>query len=91
MIRTFTATATYEGGDGLGTATATRSERSGSPQANLAAAYNNVAVTDESATTAGNYDGEGNSFSAQKLAEVGLTPEQRSTPLAPPSPGRTCP
>ncbi|MFD5065128.1 NEW3 domain-containing protein [Streptomyces sp. NPDC058394] len=74
VIRTFTATATYEGGDGLGTATATRSERSGSPQANLAAAYNNVAVTNESATTAGNYDGEGNSFSAQKLADVGLTP-----------------
>ncbi|WUQ38721.1 NEW3 domain-containing protein [Streptomyces sp. NBC_00234] len=74
VIRTFTATATYTGGDGLGTATGTRSERSGSPQANLAAAYNNVAITDESATTAGNYDGEGNSFSAQKLAAVGLTP-----------------
>ncbi|MFC9246572.1 NEW3 domain-containing protein [Streptomyces sp. NPDC057136] len=74
VIRTFTATATYTGGDGLGTATGTRSERSGSPQANLAAAYNNVAITDESATTAGNYDGGGNSFSAQKLAAVGLTP-----------------
>ncbi|MGW8887115.1 NEW3 domain-containing protein [Streptomyces sp. NPDC055749] len=74
VIRTFTATATYTGGDGAGTATGTRSERSGSPQANLAAAYNNVAITDESATTAGNYDGEGNSFSAQKLAAVGLTP-----------------
>lgn len=33
-----------------------------------------MAITDESATTAGNYDGEGNSFSAQKLAAVGLTP-----------------
>ncbi|MEU8676067.1 NEW3 domain-containing protein [Streptomyces sp. NPDC048560] len=74
VIRTFTATATYTGGDGLGSATGTRSERSGSPQANLAAAYNNVGITDESATTAGNYDGEGNSFSAQKLAAVGLTP-----------------
>lgn len=74
VIRTFTATATYQGGDGLGTATGTRTDRSGSPQANLAAAYNGVAITDESATTAGNYDGEGNSFSAQKLAAVGLTP-----------------
>lgn len=74
VIRTFTATATYQGGDGLGTATGTRTERSGSPQANLAAAYNGVAITDESATTAGNYDGEGNSFSAQKLAAAGLTP-----------------
>ncbi|MFI6948054.1 NEW3 domain-containing protein [Streptomyces sp. NPDC050422] len=74
VIRTFTATATYQGGDGLGTATGTRTDRSGTPQANLAAAYNGVAITDESATTAGNYDGEGNSFSAQKLAAVGLTP-----------------
>lgn len=74
VLRTFTATAVYQGGDGRGTATGTRSERSGSPQANLAAAYNGVAVTDESATTAGDYDGEGNTFSAQKLAAVGLTP-----------------
>lgn len=74
VIRTFKATATYTGGDGLGSATGTHSERSGAPQANLAAAYNGVAITDESATTAGNYDGEGNSFSAQKLAAVGLTP-----------------
>lgn len=74
VIRTFTATVTYQGGDGRGTATGTRTERSGSPQASLAAAYNNVAITDESATKAGNYDGEGNSFSAQKLAAVGLTP-----------------
>ncbi|WP_405406772.1 NEW3 domain-containing protein [Streptomyces sp. NBC_01104] len=74
VIRTFTATATYQGGDGLGTATGTRTERSGSPQANLAAAYNGVAITDESAPTAGNYDGEGNTFSAQRLASAGLTP-----------------
>ncbi|MGW7056150.1 NEW3 domain-containing protein [Streptomyces sp. NPDC054887] len=74
VIRTFTATATYQGGDGEGTATGTRTERSGTPRPNLAAAYNNVAITDESATKAGDYDGEGNSFSAQKLAAVGLTP-----------------
>lgn len=74
VIRTFTATAAYQGGDGLGTATGTRTERSGSPQATFAAAYNGVAITDESDTAAGNYDGEGNSFSAQKLAAAGLTP-----------------
>ncbi|GHB10624.1 NEW3 domain-containing protein [Streptomyces chryseus] len=74
VIRTFRATATYTGGDGEGTATGTRTERSGTPQPNLAAAYNNVAITDESATRAGDYDGEGNSFSAQRLAAVGLTP-----------------
>ncbi|MFI8003400.1 NEW3 domain-containing protein [Streptomyces sp. NPDC086010] len=73
VIRTFTATATYKGGDGRGTATGTRTERSGSPQANLAAAYNNVGITDESATGPGDYDGEGNSFSAQRLAAAGLS------------------
>ncbi|MDX2293597.1 MULTISPECIES: NEW3 domain-containing protein [Streptomyces] len=73
-IRTFTATATYQGGDGAGSATATRTERSGTPLPGLAAAYNNVGVTDESDTRPGNYDGEGNSFSAQKLAAVGLRP-----------------
>ncbi|MEU0391573.1 NEW3 domain-containing protein [Streptomyces sp. NPDC006208] len=72
-VRTFTATAEYQGGDGLGSATGTRSERTGTPLPNLAAAYNSVAVTDESNTKPGDYDGEGNSFSAQKLADVGLT------------------
>lgn len=72
-IRTFTATAAYRGGDGAGTATGTRSQRTGEPLANIAAAYNAVAVTDESNTAPGNYDGEGNSFSAQKLADAGLT------------------
>ncbi|KRV48052.1 hypothetical protein AQ490_26970 [Wenjunlia vitaminophila] len=74
MTRTFTATATYQGGDGLGTATATRVQKTGEPLPNIQAAFNNVAITDESNTLPGNYDGEGNSFSAQKLADVGLTP-----------------
>ncbi|MFE8938142.1 NEW3 domain-containing protein [Streptomyces sp. NPDC007872] len=73
-VRTFTATATYRGGDGAGSATGTRTQHSGTPLANLAAAYNNVGVTDESDTGPGNYDGEGNSFSAQKLADAGLRP-----------------
>ncbi|MFG2328048.1 NEW3 domain-containing protein [Streptomyces sp. NPDC048604] len=73
-MRTFTATATYKGGDGRGTATGTRVERSGPVLARLADAYNKVAITDENDTTAGEFDGEGNSFSAQKLAAVGLTP-----------------
>jgi hypothetical protein len=70
----FTASVTYRGGDGVGSATATRTTHTGTVLPNLAAAYNNVGVTDESATTAGNFDGDGNSFSAQKLADVGLTP-----------------
>ncbi|MFF0558960.1 NEW3 domain-containing protein [Streptomyces sp. NPDC004266] len=73
-MRTFTATATYKGGDGRGTATGTRVERSGPVLARLSDAYNKVAVTDENDTRAGEFDGEGNSFSAQKLAAVGLTP-----------------
>ncbi|MFI9122562.1 NEW3 domain-containing protein [Streptomyces bikiniensis] len=73
-VRTFTAAATYRGGDGAGSATGTRTQHSGTPLANLAAAYNNVGVTDESDTKPGNYDGEGNSFSAQKLAAAGLRP-----------------
>lgn len=72
--RTFSATATYRGGDGAGTATGVRVQRSGTPLANLQAAYNNVGVTDESDTTKGDFDGDGNSFSAQKLADVGVTP-----------------
>ncbi|WP_432126562.1 NEW3 domain-containing protein [Streptomyces sp. bgisy082] len=73
-VRAFTATATYRGGDGAGSATGTRTQHSGTPLANLAAAYNNVGVTDEGDTRPGNYDGEGNSFSAQKLADAGLRP-----------------
>ncbi|MDV5149499.1 NEW3 domain-containing protein [Streptomyces sp. SBC-4] len=73
-VRTFTAAVTYKGGDGAGSATGTLSQRTGDPLANLEAAYNGVAITDESNTTPGDYDGEGNSFSAQKLAAVGLTP-----------------
>ncbi|WP_262006511.1 NEW3 domain-containing protein [Streptomyces sp. FIT100] len=80
-VRTFTATATYSGGDGRGSAMGTRSERSGTPLPNLAAAFNNVAITDESDTAPGDYDGEGNSFSAQKLAAVGLTPGARVNAL----------
>ncbi|MFD6039482.1 NEW3 domain-containing protein [Streptomyces griseoincarnatus] len=73
-LRTFTATATYSGGDGAGAAAGTRTEVVGSPLPDLAAAYDNVGVTDESDTAPGDYDGDGNSFSAQKLAAVGLTP-----------------
>ncbi|MFI6809094.1 glycoside hydrolase family 3 C-terminal domain-containing protein [Streptomyces luteogriseus] len=40
----------------------------------LAAAYDKVGVTDDSDTSAGNFDGWGNSYSAQALAAVGVTP-----------------
>jgi hypothetical protein len=69
-VRTFTATATYAGGE----VTGTRIQRSGTPLPSLASAYDNVGVTNESDPAKGDFDGEGNSFSAQKLAAVGLTP-----------------
>jgi predicted alpha-1,2-mannosidase len=40
----------------------------------LAPFVNNVGVTDDSATTPGNFDGNGNSYSAQALADAGITP-----------------
>lgn len=79
--RTFTAHATYAGGDGAGSATGTRVQRTGDPLPNLAAAYDNVGVTDESNTTPGEFDSEGNSFSAQKLADVGVVPGGAVTAL----------
>lgn len=40
----------------------------------LAAAYNNAGTSDDSDVTAANFDGVGNSYSAQALAAAGLTP-----------------
>ncbi|MEV6583406.1 Ig domain-containing protein [Streptomyces sp. NPDC051582] len=40
----------------------------------LSSAYNNVGVTSQSAVAPGNFDGIGNSFSAEQLASVGVTP-----------------
>ncbi|MFC7613892.1 hypothetical protein ACFQV2_10340 [Actinokineospora soli] len=80
-LRHFSATATYRGGDGAGQATGTRLERSGTPLPNLAAAFNNTAVTSEADPTKGNFDGEGNSYSAEKLAAAGITPGAAVTAL----------
>jgi len=44
------------------------------PYPSLAAAYNNVAVSDDANPAEGNFDGGGYSFSAQALASVGITP-----------------
>ncbi len=44
------------------------------PLPNLAAAFDNVGTTYESNTTPGNFDGDGNSFSADKLTAAGLAP-----------------
>lgn len=73
-VVTFTATVTYKGGDGLGTATGTRTVTTGEPLASLAEAFDNVGVTSEADTAPGDFDGDGNSFSAEKLADVGVVP-----------------
>ncbi|BCJ33758.1 alpha-galactosidase [Actinocatenispora thailandica] len=44
------------------------------PYPSIDAAANNVGVTDESNPAPGNFDGGGNSYSAQALAAAGLTP-----------------
>ncbi len=76
-LRTFTATAAYSGGEAVGT----RTQKSGTPLPNLAAAFNNVAVSNESDPAKGNFDNDGNSFSAQRLAEKGVTPGSTVTAL----------
>jgi beta-glucosidase len=53
---------------GNGTAT------TGAPYSSLAAAYNNVGITDNSDPAPGNFDGTGDSFSAQALAAGTPTP-----------------
>jgi beta-glucosidase-like glycosyl hydrolase len=40
----------------------------------LAAAFDNTGITDDSAPTLGNFDGDGDSYSAQALAAAGITP-----------------
>ncbi|MFI5061841.1 MAG: hypothetical protein ACHP7F_10355, partial [Actinomycetales bacterium] len=40
----------------------------------LAAAFNNVGVTDLTNSSVGNFDGDGNSFSAEQLQAAGVTP-----------------
>ena len=44
------------------------------PAASLAAAFDNVGITDDANTSVGNLDGAGSSFSAEALAAVGATP-----------------
>jgi beta-glucosidase len=44
------------------------------PYQSLAAAFDNVGVTEDSDPSPGNFDGYGNSFSATALADAGITP-----------------
>jgi beta-glucosidase len=62
--RTLTARITSAGGAGLVEASASVTV----PYSSLAAAYNNIGISDNSDEAAANYDGVGDSFSAQALA-----------------------
>jgi beta-glucosidase len=55
-------------------ATGTGTATTGAPYSSLAAAYNNVGITDNSDPAPGNFDGTGDSFSAQALAAGTPTP-----------------
>jgi hypothetical protein len=44
------------------------------PYTSLAAAFDNTGITDDSDPAPGNFDGYGNSFSAEALADAGITP-----------------
>ncbi|MGP9681378.1 NEW3 domain-containing protein [Brachybacterium sp. AOP3-A1-3] len=70
----FTATITYNGGDGIGTATQERVLTSGEPVDSIAAARNNVGITTLASVAQGDFDGDGNSFSAEALEAVEVTP-----------------
>lgn len=65
---TLTAVASWSGYEATAGATVTV------PYGSLAEAFNVVAVTDDTATAAGDFDRGGNSYSAQALAAAGVTP-----------------
>lgn len=69
-----TATVTYRAESTTATVTGVDDLFSNVPYPNLAAAFNNVGVTDLSNYTAGNFDGDGNSFSAEQLKAAGVVP-----------------
>jgi hypothetical protein len=69
---TVTAHAAFQGVDGGGTTEGTTTIAV--PYPNLAAAFDNVGITDDANTDTGNIDGSGSSLSAQALADQGVTP-----------------
>ncbi|ATG53131.1 hypothetical protein CFK38_06100 [Brachybacterium vulturis] len=70
----FTATIAYHGGDRLDTASQELMLTSGQPVGSIAEARNNVGVTTLETRADGDFDGYGNSFSAEALEAVGVTP-----------------
>ncbi len=68
-----TATATYQAAEG-GTGSRSDAATVSVPYPSVGAAFDNVGITDDADHTPGNFDGSGNSYSAQALAAVGITP-----------------
>lgn len=70
----FTATAASAGHGHASAGSVTGTASVAVPQASLAAAYDNVGITSKATAAAGNFDGDGNSYSQSALAAAGLTP-----------------
>ncbi len=66
--QTLSGTATYSWNGASYTTSAEQTVITDVPYDNLAEAFNNVGITDESNPAPGNFDGDGNSYSAQALA-----------------------
>ncbi|MFJ2189725.1 NEW3 domain-containing protein [Kitasatospora sp. NPDC087861] len=74
-VSTITATATYRAGAaGAGSASGPLTLTTTVPYPGLAAAFNNVGVTKESDPAPGDFDSTGDSYSADALAKVGVSP-----------------
>src|SRR5699024_10199239 len=74
-IRKFTVVADYViGGENETARTALSQLNHGEVAADLAALFNNVGTTTLDTVATGDYDGDGNSFSRELLAEEGVTP-----------------
>jgi len=74
VTRTLTADVSYKSGSTRASTSGELTVITNTPYPNLAAAFNNVAISDDSNPTTGNFDGDGNSYSAQALAAAGATP-----------------
>ncbi|QDZ16261.1 glycoside hydrolase family 27 protein [Humibacter ginsenosidimutans] len=69
-----TATVVYRSQSATARLTGVDDIYSNVPYPNLAAAFNNVGITDSTDYSVGDFDGDGNSFSADQLKSVGVTP-----------------
>ena len=74
VTNTVTADVRYRATGSAYATSAALSVVTNTPFPTLADAFNNVAVTDESNPAPGNFDGDGDSYSAQALATAGATP-----------------